>query len=261
MYTTCPKCRYVREPTDECSEDQCPKCGIIFSKWLHSQLRSLPAVDTAPDFAERFEGGVAGTYRWLRSRLFYIEPDVDGLTVYGRIAALVVAVLWGFRFILSDFTTLDGGFPVAGDPITHGVNLAFHEAGHILFIPLGDFMSALGGSLSQLLMPVVVMCAFLFKYKNPFGASIGLWWLGQSALDLVPYIDDARAQQLILLGGVTGRDVPGYHDWSYLLGRTGLLEFDHLIAGAVSFSGKTLMLLAMVWGAWLVWRQWQSIRR
>ena len=128
-----------------------------------------------------------------------MEPDLDGLTVYGRAAALFVAVLWGFKFILSDFTKLDGGLPEAGDPITHGVNLAFHEAGHILFIPLGDFMSVLGGSLGQLLMPAVVLCAFLFKYKNPFGASIGLWWLGQSALDLVPYINDARAQQLILL--------------------------------------------------------------
>jgi len=26
-----------------------------------------------------------------------------------------------------------------------------------------------------------------------------------------------RAQQLILLGGVTGRDQPGYHDWNNLL--------------------------------------------
>jgi hypothetical protein len=190
-----------------------------------------------------------------------MEPNLDGLTVYGRMVALVVAVVWGFKFILGDHTRLDGGFPEATDPILHRVDLVFHEAGHILFIPLGDFMSVLGGSLGQLLMPAVVLCAFLFKYKNPFGASIGLWWLGQSALDLVPYIADARAQQLILLGGVTGRDAPGYHDWSNLLGRTGLLEYDLAIAGVVSVTGKSLMVLAMVWGAWLVWRQWQSIRR
>jgi hypothetical protein len=31
------------------------------------------------------------------------------------------------------------------------INLPFHEAGHILFSPFGDFLMTLGGSLTQVL--------------------------------------------------------------------------------------------------------------
>ena len=71
--------------------------------------------------------------------------------------------------------------------------------------------------------PAIVMLTFLWK-KNPFGASVGLWWLGQSFMDLTPYIDDALVQQLVLLGGRTGVDQPGYHDWNNILGDLNMLE-------------------------------------
>jgi len=44
-------------------------------------------------------------------------------------------------------------------------------------------------------------------------------------MDMAPYIADARALELVLLGGYTGAEVEG-HDWEYLLGATGLLEYD-----------------------------------
>ena len=31
--------------------------------------------------------------------------------------------------------------------VLHGVNLVFHKAGHVLFLPVGAFLTALGGSL------------------------------------------------------------------------------------------------------------------
>jgi len=87
--------------------------------------------------------------------------------------------------------------------------LPFHEAGHILFGFFGRFIGVLGGSLMQLLVPAIVLCAFVYR-RNVFGGAVGLWWLGESCLDLAPYIDDARAGQLMLLGGVTGREVEDY---------------------------------------------------
>lgn len=36
--------------------------------------------------------------------------------------------------------------------------------------------------------------------------------MGQSLTDVAPYINDARALQLVLLGGRTGAEVEG-HDW------------------------------------------------
>ena len=261
MYESCPKCGHKQDPHVEGSEDKCQACGIVFSKWLRSQLKPLPAVDTAPDAGQRFGRGASGAWGWFVSKLFYTEPDLDAITVYGRAVVLVVAIGWGMKFILADATAISGGVPEVDDFILHRVNLVFHEAGHVIFSVFGNFMGTLGGSLGQLVMPLVVMCAFLFKYNNPFGASIGLWWLGQSAIDLVPYIADARSKQLILLGGITGRDSPLFHDWANILGYKGWLRYDQEIAMAVDLAGETLMIVAMVWGAVLVWRQWGEIKR
>ena len=52
----------------------------------------------------------------------------------------------------------------------------------------GDFMAVLGGSLLQVLMPAIVAGAFLLRHANPFGAAVGLWWTGQSLVDVAVYI-------------------------------------------------------------------------
>ncbi len=260
MYESCPKCGHKQGPHAEGSEDQCVNCGIVFSKWLRTQLKPLPAVDTAPDSGARFGRGASGAWAWFRARLFYTEPDIDAITVYGRGIALVVAIAWGLTFVLADATKVSGGAPETMDFIMSRVNLVFHEAGHVIFSIFGRFIGTLGGSLGQLVMPLVVMGAFLFKYDNPFGASIGLWWVGQSAIDLAPYIADARAKQLILLGGITGKDSPNFHDWANILATKGWLHYDLKIAMAVEFAGDALMITAMVWGAVLVWKQWGEIK-
>jgi len=74
-------------------------------------------------------------------------------------------------------------------------------------------------------------------------------------MDNAPYINDARAGELILLGGVTGKEAPQYHDWTNILGRLGWLQYDHLLA-TISFTlGIVLMLLALAWGGYtLYWR-------
>ena len=94
----------------------------------------------------------------------------------------------------------------------------------------------------------------LLRHGDPFGASVGLWWLGQSLMDLAPYINDARALALPLLGGGTGADRPGFHDWENILGYLGLLEWDHGIAWFTDTLGESLMLLSLVWAGWLLWR-------
>jgi hypothetical protein len=58
--------------------------------------------------------------------------------------------------------------------LMHNVDLVFHEAGHVVFRPFGRFMTILGGSLAQLLMPLIVMVAFVTTNRDNFGASIGL---------------------------------------------------------------------------------------
>ena len=138
------------------------------------------------------------------------------------VAALAV-LTWRFARL-----PLDGS---VFDSFLHLPNLVFHEAGHMLLLPLGRFMSVAGGSLFQLLVPLVCAGAFLRQHDNRFAAAVCVWWAGQNLVDLAPYIADARTLQLPLLGGFTGAEVEG-HDWEYLLGTFGWLHHD-LVLGRV----------------------------
>jgi hypothetical protein len=140
----------------------------------------------------------------------------------------------------------------------HLINLPFHEAGHILFRIFGQFMMTLGGSLTQCLVPLICLLTFLVKTKDPFAASISLWWLGENLIDLAPYINDARALKLMLLGGVTGKDVEDYHDWEFILRKLSLLEYDHLMAKTAHVIGVLLMICAFVWGGSVLLTQYRN---
>ena len=142
----------------------------------------------------------------------------------------------------------------------HRVNLVFHEAGHVLFLPFGEFMMVLGGSLGQLLMPLIVLVVFVWRHANPYGGAVALWWLGQSTMDLAIYVHDARVGKLTLLGGMTGQDAPGYHDWSRLLAWMGELRNHASIAATVDLAGVMIMLTALVWGGWLLLMQYRTRR-
>jgi hypothetical protein len=132
----------------------------------------------------------------------------------------------------------------------HLVNLPIHEAGHVLFRPFGDYLTSLGGSLLQLLLPLSLGAYQLLRSRDPLGSAVCLWWHGQNYHDLAPYIADAREMVLPLLGGNTGRTAPyGFHDWNFLLAEKGLLQHDRAIAGAAAAAGSVIMLLSVAWGA------------
>ena len=68
---------------------------------------------------------------------------------------------------------------------------------------------------------MIAAVAFVRQEEQLFGAAICAWWAGQNLVDLAPYIADARALRLVLLGGRTGAEVEG-HDWEYLLTQLGV---------------------------------------
>jgi len=108
-------------------------------------------------------------------------------------------------------------------------------------------MMVLGGSLGQLLMPAILGGALLLKNRDPFGASIGLWFFGVSLLDLAPYMYDALNPQLMLLSGRTGEE--GGHDWIFLFSSMGLLQKAPLIGALVHKLGALTVIAALCWGA------------
>jgi hypothetical protein len=114
-----------------------------------------------------------------------------------------------------------------GSSFIHRPLLIFHEAGHVVFRLFGEWVTVLGGTLGQLIMPAILGGALLIKNRDPFGAAIGLWFVGVSLLDIAPYMYDALHPQLMLLSGMTGED--GGHDWIFLFSSLGLLQKSQFI--------------------------------
>lgn len=154
------------------------------------------------------------------------------------------------------FVLLRTPLPALAESFLHLPNLVFHEAGHIIFAPFGNFMMTLGGSLFQVLIPLICAGTFLFQQEDAFGASVCLWWAGESLLDLSPYIDDARSLQLMLLGGPAGA-VEG-HDWEAILMALGWLHLDHAIAKGAWWLGATVMGGALAYGFFTIRRSSDS---
>lgn len=246
----CPKCGYERAITDTGPEGICVACGLVFAKWVQRTLGTARLPREQPRQHDEAPGWAAT----LVERMLYVEPRTDPVVFWGRAALYAAFFIWGWYFILLDFRTND-----IGHSFMHRVDLVFHEAGHVVFIPFGRFMTILGGSLGQLIMPVVVGAALLIKNRDSFGASIGLWWLGQSMMDLAPYIGDARALQLQLVGGGTGQDRPGAHDWENILLDLNLIDHDIRIATVADALGTLIVLAALAWGAYVLLLQYRNL--
>jgi hypothetical protein len=105
-------------------------------------------------------------------------------------------------------------------------------------------------------MPLICLITFLVRTRDPFAASVALWWLAESLMDVAPYINDARALELVLLGGVTGQETDG-HDWNNLLTMRGWLEYDRRLAHLVQNVGILLMLASYAWGGLLLLRHYR----
>jgi len=160
----------------------------------------------------------------------------------GRALLLVLLLRWTWLFLVWPMRE-----DVVGSSFLHLISIPFHEAGHFIFAPLGEFMTSLGGSLNQVLIPIVCLVAFLREaHFNPFAAAVMLWWTGENLLDVAIYMNDARALQLTLLGGHTGMEVEG-HDWEHILQLAGSLHRDHQIAWTTHVAGALLMVAAIVW--------------
>ena len=237
QFKTCPKCGFEHDTP----QPECMRCGVIFQR-IHTQTTPKPQGPQGHN-AFREDGTVT----------FYEQEDPTTGLFFAGIKALLLVILtiWGIK--LASIPLIDGG---AGNSFLHNINLPFHEAGHIVFRPFGRLMHSLGGTLGQLLIPIICMGTLLLKTRDPYGAAVCLWWTGENFLDIAPYADDARRLSLPLLGGNFGHSSPyGFHDWEFILTETGLLQYDHAIAGGFKWFGILLMAAGIAWGAWSLYNQ------
>lgn len=232
----CPRCGAVAPD----GAAACGECGIVFAR--HA----------------RHEAALERRAAEVRQQLDKLPlPQADNeLYLYGRFAVLLLLAWFSWRLIPAPLSA-----NAAGQSFLHLVNLPFHEAGHIVFRPFGAVVTSLGGSLGQLLMPLVCLFVLWFKARDAFGAGVCGWWFGENFLDIAPYINDARSLSLPLLGGNFGDTSPyGFHDWEFILGETGLLRFDHSFALIAQVLGSIVMLAALAWCGYWLWRQHRLLK-
>lgn len=240
----CPKCGLFQEKADICNS-----CGVIIAK-LTRQQRPVASEKKHDDVHVQVDTVSSPS---IKEKLFFINHNEDMISVSARGLVLLGMLVLSFKLITS---TIASNY--VGDIFLHGINLPFHEAGHVVFRIFGSFMASLGGTLGQFIMPAICFYTFLYRMLNPFAAAVCLWWIGENFLDIAPYINDARAGELPLLGGNFGHSSPyGFHDWEYLLTESGLIRHDHTIANLSFFIGSVMMLLALVWGGIVLYRQYK----
>ena len=256
----CPKCNRAQGD----GHSVCTGCGIVFEKYYkynppaedETQAHARHQADIDNTDTDQIQTGNS-TSLYIRQLLFLTNDNEDIVNVSARGLIFLGLLIMSFKLINS---TIISNY--VGEIFLHNINLVFHEAGHIVFRLFGQFISSLGGSLGQLIMPAICFYTFLFRMLNPFAAAVCLWWVGENFLDMAPYIHDARAGELPLLGGNFGHSSPyGFHDWEYLLAESGLLKYDQLIAKLSFFTGSVMMISALVWGGLLLYRQYAAINR
>lgn len=243
----CPKCKLEQDD----GSAECLRCGIVFAKYKESKNSpSKPDITPASESVEVVEEEP------LFKRLFlHVEFDTNPLFLGIRALLVLFLIIWGWRLASCPLTST-----CVFESFLHLVNLPFHEAGHILFRPFGRYITSLGGSLGQLLMPLVCGATLILTRRDSYGGSVCFWWFGQNFIDLAPYIHDARAGVLPLVGGNTGRTSPyGFHDWEFLLNEIGLIRYDHLIAEIAHKTGIVLMSIAILWAGFLLFRQYKNL--
>lgn len=238
-FVVCPKCRL---PLDKAAPmTQCPRCGLIFAKYLAAQRGESPRSQShaAPDSDDR---------PWWAS-LLDVPQRVSKTHWIGRCVLLVLVAIWGCRIWAADITEIPA--------FVHLTLIPFHEAGHVIFWPFGEFMRVAGGTLGQWIIPVVCAVALHRQNGDNFGAALATWWLAASIMDASVYAYDALDPVLPLIGGGTGAD--SFHDFVYLFNATGQLQRAHAWGHFMHFVGTLMMLISLAWAATILVRQHRNI--
>jgi len=124
------------------------------------------------------------------------------------------------------------------------IDLFIHEAGHFFFSIFGRFVYFLGGSLFQILLPLVAV--IVFARSSLRSLPFTLYWTGQSMVNVSVYIADAPYQHLRLISR------HALHDWHWLMNSMGAMEYSEDLAGVVNFLGLAVCLAGIGLGIYFL---------
>lgn len=162
------------------------------------------------------------------------EPVTKGrLIAFGCGLAVFLLVLFGS----------EPGFMFVVDH----ANLLFHEAGHPLIGLFSARLEPYGGTIGQLVFPIILAVTF-WRKGQALGVAAGCIWFFENWFNIARYMADARTLELPLVGG-------GDHDWNTILFRWGLLSYDTDIAAVMRVAAWMGIAGSCVWVAWRGWRE------
>jgi len=130
------------------------------------------------------------------------------------------------------------------------VNLIIHESGHFFFSWCGYTITILGGTLGELLVPLLCAIYFFFQRQTTGFVFAGFWFF-ENFLYIGTYMADARTQALQLVGS-------GEHDWEILFTQWGLMMQDQKIGGTTRILGWIGMIATVGWLANRLRSSWSA---
>jgi hypothetical protein len=130
-------------------------------------------------------------------------------------------------------------FDTSGFLFPDYVNLIIHEGGHFFFSWFGHSIMILGGTLGELIVPLLCAAAF-FGQRQATGFAFSIFWFFENFPYIGTYMADARTASLPLVGSEES-------DWTILFTQWGILAQDQKIGGIMRALGWLGMLATMGW--------------
>lgn len=234
------------------------KPEILQEKISHVAVRAHKPRDEVPlnlvsvsRSNSRYKISDSGTWPALLQLLFWPKPLGHEQFFALRVVLFLAMIFFSVQLMMDGYDAWVAQF-------LHNLNLPVHESGHIVFGIFGNrLLTSLGGSLFQIIMPLVFCVSLWLWQRDLLGASVALWWAFENFIDVGVYVADALPMKLMLISGGTGAEAPyGFHDWNFILSETGLLLKYDAIADIVYGIGYVGMWLCVLWGGWSLLYYW-----
>ncbi len=174
------------------------------------------------------------------------QDETDPVVRWTLLGLRCAVYLWLTYFFVQAVTTFSSYTP--GQPwpfllsmVRMWTFLPIHEAGHLFLRPFGTVVMFLGGSIFQVLLPLLWF--LLALHQRSAVAPFPLFWVGENLMDVSLYIRDTTLRQLPLLGGHKSG-----HDWFNILSRWDMLSSAESIADVTYIIGIMISVSAIVAG-------------
>lgn len=175
----------------------------------------------------------------------FLEDKFGDWKPVSRIAGIAWLCFYGL-FLVYAFVEHAGPFLTdqPGFLILDYVNLIVHEGGHFFFSWFGDTIHILGGTLGELIVPM--LCGlYFFCQRETTGFTFSCFWFFENFPYIGTYMADARSGSLPLVGSDES-------DWTILFGQWGMLLEDRKIGNIMHMLGWLGMVATVAWLAWRV---------